>query len=113
MILGTLAVMTYFTRVPLFLAPHAVRAQSASPSPVSDSAGYVSSETCAGCHRQIWETYSRTGMARSFYRPTPAGTVEDWTKNNTFYHQPSDSYFTMLRRDGKYYQRRYQLDSAR
>ncbi len=37
--------------------------------------------------------------------------VEDFTNKNTFYHQPSDSYFTMLRRGGQYYQRRYQLDS--
>jgi predicted CXXCH cytochrome family protein len=64
---------------------------------------------CAGCHQGIWETYQRTGMARSFYRPYEAAAVEDYTKNNTYYHEPSNSYFTMLQRDGKYYQRRYQL----
>ncbi len=48
-------------------------------------------------------------MARSFYRPSPVNTVEDYTRKNTFYHQASDSYFTMLQRDGKYYQRRYQI----
>jgi len=51
-------------------------------------------------------------MARSFYRPSPTNTVEDFAENNTFYHKPSDSYFTMLRRDGQYYQRRYQIDFA-
>lgn len=51
-------------------------------------------------------------MGRSFYRPSPENLVEDFTNRNTFYHQPSDSYFTMLRRDGNYYQRRYQLDSG-
>jgi predicted CXXCH cytochrome family protein len=66
---------------------------------------------CAGCHWDICQTYSRNGMGRSFYRPTPEKMVEDFTSRNTFYHQPSDSYFTMLRRDGQYYQRRYQLDS--
>jgi predicted CXXCH cytochrome family protein len=50
-------------------------------------------------------------MGRSFFRPTAANTVEDYTGKNTFYHQPSDSYFTMLQRGGNYYQRRYQLDS--
>jgi predicted CXXCH cytochrome family protein len=89
-----LAVLTYFNRT-------VVRAQSESS---------VSPEACAGCHRKIWETYRRTGMARSFYRPTPTNTVEDYTKKNTFYHKASDSYFTMLRRDSKYYQRRYQMD---
>ena len=76
----------------------------------SDPASYVNPETCAGCHRNIWETYRRTGMARSFYRPAPANTVENYTRKNTYYHQPSDSYFTMLQRGGKYYQRRHQLD---
>jgi predicted CXXCH cytochrome family protein len=48
-------------------------------------------------------------MARSFYRPRPENTVEDYTRKNSYYHKPSDSYFTMLRRDGKYYQRRHQI----
>jgi predicted CXXCH cytochrome family protein len=51
-------------------------------------------------------------MAKSFYRPTPANTVEDYTDKNTFYHKPSDSYFSMRQRDGKLYQRRYQMDPA-
>jgi predicted CXXCH cytochrome family protein len=67
---------------------------------------------CAGCHRELWETYRRTGMARSFYRPSPERAVEDLTGKNTYYHLASDSYFSMLRRDGQYFQRRYQLDSA-
>jgi predicted CXXCH cytochrome family protein len=67
---------------------------------------------CAGCHKNVWETYRRTGMGRSFYRPSPTSIAEDFTHKNTFYHQPSDSYFTMLQRDGKYYQRRYQIDST-
>ncbi len=102
-LLGTLAALTYFTRGHFSTAPGA-NAQS------EQAAGYVGSEACAGCHRNIWETYRRTGMARSFYRPSPTNTVEDYTGNNTFYHKASDSYFTMLRRDGKYYQRRHQID---
>jgi predicted CXXCH cytochrome family protein len=70
------------------------------------------SRVCAGCHPKVWENYRRTGMGRSFYRPSPELTVEDFTDKNTFFHQPSDSYFTMLRRDGKFYQKRYQLDST-
>ena len=67
---------------------------------------------CAGCHRQIWETYRRTGMARSFYRSLPERMVENFTNNNTYYHAASDSYFSMLVRDGEYFQRRYQLDPS-
>jgi predicted CXXCH cytochrome family protein len=43
-------------------------------------------------------------MARSFYRPSP-----ETVKPATFYHKPSDSYFTMSERDGRFYQRRYQI----
>jgi predicted CXXCH cytochrome family protein len=71
-----------------------------------------SSRVCAGCHRNVWETYRRTGMGRSFYRPSPERAVEDFANRNTYYHEPSDSYFTMLRREGKYYQQRYQIDSS-
>jgi predicted CXXCH cytochrome family protein len=51
-------------------------------------------------------------MARSFSQPSSVNTIEDYTRNNTYYHKASDSYFTMLQRDGNYYQRRYQLDST-
>lgn len=62
---------------------------------------------CAPCHRAVWETYRRTAMGRSFYRPAQV-TIE----NATYYHKPSDSYFLMLERGGKIYQRRYQLDAS-
>jgi tetratricopeptide (TPR) repeat protein len=66
---------------------------------------------CAGCHRDVWETYRRTAMGRSFYRPSPENMIEDFRDKNTFYHQASDSYFTMLQRGGEHYQRRHQVDS--
>ena len=51
-------------------------------------------------------------MARSFYRPTVANVVEDYSERNTYYHKPSNRYFAMVQREGKFYQRRYQLDST-
>ncbi len=69
-------------------------------------------QVCAGCHPAITAAYRQTGMARSFYRLTRESAVEDFTKNNTYYHAPSASYFAMLQRDGAYFQRRWQLDSA-
>ncbi|MGE0405566.1 MAG: tetratricopeptide repeat protein [Candidatus Korobacteraceae bacterium] len=73
------------------------------------SAGYVDSSVCAACHAEIAETYRLTGMGRSFYRPTADNLVEDFKKNNSFYHKPSDRYYTMIARDGKIFQRRHQL----
>ena len=78
---GTLAAVTYFTR------GHFLRA----PSVHAQEADYAVAEACAGCHRNIWETYKRTGMARSFYRPSPMKAVEDYTRNNTF--APSNAAF--------------------
>jgi predicted CXXCH cytochrome family protein len=71
------------------------------------AAGYVSPQLCAACHQSIWESYRRTGMARSFYRPTNG--PQAYTTRSAFYHKASNSYFEMLDRGGKYYQRRYQI----
>lgn len=68
-----------------------------------DAAAYAAAESCATCHAKIWETYRKTGMGRSFYAPA-AGNVAE----GTYYHAPSEGHFTVLRRDGKYYQRRHQ-----
>ena len=48
-------------------------------------------------------------MGRSFYRPAPENTVEDYSRNNTYYHEASGQYYTMNQRGGRYYQRRHQL----
>ena len=76
-------------------------------SPASE--GYVNPRLCNGCHATIYKTYRETGMAKSFAHPKPENTVEDYKKNNKFYHGPSKTYFEMIERDGAYYQRRYQL----
>ncbi len=91
----------------------ACRTRSARPASATTAQepAYADAKACAICHAAIAETYRRTGMARSFYRPRPENTVEDYTRNNTFYHKASDTWFRMLRRDGKFYQRRWQLDA--
>lgn len=70
--------------------------------------GYADSASCATCHADVAETYRKTGMGRSFYRLTDAKRVEDFTAQNTLYHQPSDRSYTMLERDGKFYEGRHQ-----
>jgi predicted CXXCH cytochrome family protein len=74
--------------------------------------GYLDASTCAGCHQQIHDTYRHTGMARSFYRPRPELMREDFAQSNTYYHKASERYYTMIERNGDYYQRRHQLDSS-
>ena len=102
--LGVLAIAVYISLIYVRAA-----AQTTSSGPGSGDPGYVAAETCAACHKTIWETYRKTGMGRSFYRPAPSNTVASDSPGKTFYHKPSDSYFSMLRREGKFYQRRYQI----
>ncbi|HMD49571.1 MAG TPA: hypothetical protein VKG79_10755, partial [Bryobacteraceae bacterium] len=66
------------------------------------------SSVCASCHPAIWRTYSRTGMARSFYRPSVERVVEDYRAKNTFNHQASDMSFAMSERGGHFFQSQYQ-----
>jgi predicted CXXCH cytochrome family protein len=86
-------------------------ADQSQPAAVVDpaSAGYVNPRLCFGCHAAIYKTYLQTGMGKSFGRPRPENTVEDYTKNNRFFHAASGTYFEMSERGGEYYQRRYQL----
>ena len=48
-------------------------------------------------------------MGRSFFRPRPENTVEDYDNRNHFYHVASERYYRMFRREGKLYQRRHQI----
>ena len=68
-------------------------------------ASYVDPALCADCHAELATTYRRTGMGRSFYRPS----AENTGKGITYYHAASASYFTMEQRDGRFFQGRYQI----
>jgi predicted CXXCH cytochrome family protein len=59
---------------------------------------------CAKCHAKIATSYLKTGMGRSFARVKPESVPE-----KPYFHQASDSYYTMMRRDGHMVQRRWQV----
>src|SRR5262245_12499053 len=77
--------------------------------PVNGAPGndYVDVQICTRCHREIAESYSQTGMGRSLFKPSPANTVEDYSKK--FFHSTSDTHYSMIERDGGYFQRRWQI----
>ena len=79
------------------------------PAFASAPAGYVDPAVCAGCHTQVAKHYRQTAMAKSFFRPRQENTIEDYEKNNVFYHAASDRYYQTYRKAGKYYQLRYQI----
>jgi tetratricopeptide (TPR) repeat protein len=67
---------------------------------------YVNAAVCTGCHADLAAGFRKTGMGRSFARLRPDH-VPAFGK--PFHHKASDSYFAMLARDGRYYQRRWQI----
>src|SRR5580698_9273392 len=73
------------------------------------AAQYANPKLCAGCHPAIAKTYRQNGMGRSFSAPRPEILVEDFSKNNSYYHAASDTHYQMLNRNGVLIQRRYQL----
>src|SRR5208282_4731672 len=72
------------------------------------AAQYANPKLCAACHPAIAKTWRQNGMGRSFSAPRPEILVEDFTKNNGYYHPASDTTYQMLNRDGVLIQRRYQ-----
>jgi len=71
------------------------------------NADYVDPQVCGTCHASIAKTYRKTGMGRSFYRPTAQNVIEDYTRTNTYTHKTSGMNYVMTERDGKFYQRRF------
>jgi predicted CXXCH cytochrome family protein len=76
----------------------------------SAESDYAPSESCRTCHAAIAENYRDVAMARSLYRPNPGNVIEDYRRNNHFYHTASGSHYRMVEREGRFYQQRYQID---
>ena len=70
---------------------------------------YADPKLCAACHPAIAATYRQNGMGRSFSVPRPDILIEDFARNNSYYHPASDTHYQMLRRGDRIFQRRYQL----
>ena len=47
---------------------------------------YAPSESCRVCHAAVADRYRGVAMARSLYRPNPSNVIEDYRRNNLFYH---------------------------
>ena len=73
------------------------------------AAQYANPKLCAACHPAIAKSWQQNGMGRSFAAPRPEILVEDFTKNNSYFHPASNTYYQMLNRNGVLIQRRYQL----
>ena len=75
------------------------------PTPALTRDGYIPDQECAACHREIYRSYSKVGMSKSFYKPESNNIIEDYV-NNKFYHQPSKRHYEMIQEDGRFTMRR-------
>jgi predicted CXXCH cytochrome family protein len=68
--------------------------------------GYIDPAACRPCHVKIFESYRKTGMARSFAK------VEAVPPLREFWHEPSERFYSVVVRGGMPYMRRVQEGSA-
>ncbi len=78
------------------------------PAPLQAS-GSVHSKVCASCHSAQAKTYQATGMGRSFSSATLEQMPSKLDKPAAFYHKPSDRYYQITHREGRFFMRRHQL----
>jgi tetratricopeptide (TPR) repeat protein len=76
------------------------------PSLSNPETAYVNAAVCAACHPDAAAGFRKTGMGRSFARLRPEQVPEF---GKPFHNKASDSYFVMVARGGRYYQRRWQI----
>lgn len=86
----------------------AKRRAAATSTSRSAQSDYIDSRVCASCHSEIAESFSKTGMGRSFETPDSAALSADFD-NQTVYNKASGMYYTMFEREGKLFERRYQI----
>ena len=66
---------------------------------------FVGRDACRPCHTELWSTFARTGMGRSWYPMSEAPIVEDWTSHNTIEVPSTGLRYRMSRRGGKFFMR--------
>lgn len=72
-------------------------------------AGYADPASCMRCHAGVAASYRQTGMGQSFHRAGPAMRLGDFTDRNRIYNKVSDRYYTMVEKDGAYFEQRFQI----
>jgi Tfp pilus assembly protein PilF len=75
------------------------------------TATYVDAVQCQACHDAIHRSYRHVAMASSFASVAKAAPIEDYTRNNRFAHPASGRHYEMTNRAGRYFQRRYEIDT--
>lgn len=83
----------------------------AAPPPAPPAAAYVGREACRRCHVEVFATYARTGMGRSWYAMRADRVVEDFGKKNEIEIPGSGLRYRMTARNGRFFMRQFLVDS--
>lgn len=74
-----------------------------------DTVDYVGMETCRSCHANVYETFIRTGMGRSFGRAVPGRSSADFGAHATVYDSILDLHYHPFFADSTLYIREFRL----
>jgi tetratricopeptide (TPR) repeat protein len=72
---------------------------------------YVGSQSCAGCHAEIYEKYRKTAMGRSISLASESPSMGSLPAATTVFDPKQGSYFQVFRRGADTYQSEYALNS--
>ena len=75
-------------------------------------AEYAAAGSCAECHAAQAKTHAETGMGRAFARATEASAGREFGGAGVFYHKASDRFYQPVRREGRFFVRRWQKDEG-
>src|SRR5271168_1248370 len=80
----------------------------------SENDGYLGSQTCGGCHSEIYREYMRTGMGRSMSSASSVSPalLQDLHVPAVYSNPRLDRHFDVTARDGKLYESEYALDGS-
>ena len=99
---------------PAAVAPHAPAPEAPAP-PFRNhqpQVRYVGRDACRDCHRDIYASFVRTGMGRSFHDMGSEVAGESFAGDRTLELASVEVTYRMLEEDGRYFQRQLVLDSA-
>lgn len=77
---------------------------------LSTDVSYVGNEECSYCHQDIYKSYLRTGMGRSFYKPKDQPEIENFISNNHVFDKNSNLNYEISNDGENYFQLEYRED---
>jgi len=75
------------------------------------SVKYTGTESCKECHEEVYHAYMNTPTGHSMSRVSENNVIEKFPQDYVIYDSTKNYYYEMLKKDGKFYQMEYRLDT--